>query len=421
MSQSLAGKKRRNNAVSYLFLALFFTVFFALGSIAFWSIFLKPVLNVQKAKHWPTVPCSIISSEVKTHSSSDGNTYSIEIQFNYEYKGRVYTSRTYSFSAGSSSGYKSKRAVVDKYPQGRKTQCYVNPNNPSIAVLNRGITSSIRMGLFTLIFVLVGLGGWLFIIFSLLRKNRNKSLSSGAKSGLVQHGFGTLRSIGKSAQSFTPDKYLPDYDPNVGLVVLRPSRRRWGMLLGFVVMAVFWNGIVSIFLFHMIAGFRQGRPEWFLVFFLIPFELVGLFFIGMVIHRLLALSNPRPVLRLDSSTATPGDSLDLNWEITGNVRRIRNLKMQFIGMESCRYTVGTSTYTDQDIFYEQLLVDTDNSREMLTGSVLLKIPSNAMHSLKLNHNEIKWLLKVKGEIKRWPDIDDEFPLVVLPAGMKAEM
>ena len=37
-----------------------------------------------------------------------------------------------------------------------------------------------------------------------------------------------------------------------------------------------------------------------------------------------------------------------------------------------------------------------------------------MHTFAAPHNKVVWCLKVRGEIPRWPDVDEEFPLEVLP-------
>jgi hypothetical protein len=39
-----------------------------------------------------------------------------------------------------------------------------------------------------------------------------------------------------------------------------------------------------------------------------------------------------------------------------------------------------------------------------------------MHSLQLSHNKIQWKLKLRGHIARWPDVAEEYDIVILPAG-----
>jgi hypothetical protein len=37
-----------------------------------------------------------------------------------------------------------------------------------------------------------------------------------------------------------------------------------------------------------------------------------------------------------------------------------------------------------------------------------------MHSFDASNNKIQWYLKVKGDIKKWPDVSNEFAVTVLP-------
>lgn len=69
------------------------------------EFFLIPVLKIDEAKEWPETSCVVISSQVMSHSDSDGTTYSVDISYSYEVGGREYKSNRYGFMMGSSSGY----------------------------------------------------------------------------------------------------------------------------------------------------------------------------------------------------------------------------------------------------------------------------------------------------------------------------
>jgi hypothetical protein len=143
---------------------LFFSVFLIAGLVATWFLLLRPLARVYDARQWPATSCTVVSSEVKSHSDSDGTTYSVHIVYRYTVNGRDYQSDRYNFMGGSSSGYNSKKTVVRRYPPGKPAFCYVNPRDPSDAVLERRFTPMMLVGLFPLIFVAVGAGGmiWAF-------------------------------------------------------------------------------------------------------------------------------------------------------------------------------------------------------------------------------------------------------------------
>jgi hypothetical protein len=51
---------------------------------------------------------------------------------------------------------------------------------------------------------------------------------------------------------------------------------------------------------------------------------------------------------------------------------------------------------------------------MRSGIGTVTVPAELMHSFTGSHNKILWTIRVKGEIVHWPDIDEDFPLTVLP-------
>ncbi len=138
---------------------LFFSVFLLMGSVFTWVFLFRPIIKLISAREWSKTPCTVVSSEVKSYSDSDGTTYSIQITYRYTCNGRDYLSDRYGFMDSSSSGRKRKQAVVDQYPPGREAICYVNPTNPNDAVLNRNFTPMMLIGLFPLLFVAIGAGG----------------------------------------------------------------------------------------------------------------------------------------------------------------------------------------------------------------------------------------------------------------------
>ncbi len=77
-------------------------------------------------------------------------------------------------------------------------------------------------------------------------------------------------------------------------------------------------------------------------------------------------------------------------------------------------TRGTTTSTDTRVFAEIPVFET-TEREFLTqGNARVAVPANLMHTFEAGHNKVVWRLKVHGEIPRWPDVADDYPIVVLP-------
>ena len=369
----------------------FFGVFFLMGMAFLWIVTLRPALLILAARGWQQTPCVIVASEVKDHPGSDGTTYSVNILYAYESAGRPFRANRYHFVGGSSSGSAGKAAIVHRYPAGFKTFCFVNPRDPTDAVLNRGFTTEMCWGLLPLVFVLVGLVG---ITYSLRGPRVSGSFTWKRKPG--QTAFPNAGGASRETRA------------------LKAKASPIGKLLGTLFVACFWNGIVSVFLGQLIQSFRQHRPEWFLAIFLVPFVLIGLGLIGLVGYTFLALFNPRPRLRVTPGAVPLGGTLEVKWELSGRTRVLRQLHIFLEGREEAQYRRGTRTYHDKSVFATLDLVQTRDVLAMQSGQARLTIPPNLMHSWTAPSNKILWVIQVHGDIARWPDVKVEFPLTVLP-------
>jgi hypothetical protein len=154
---------------------------------------------------------------------------------------------------------------------------------------------------------------------------------------------------------------------------------------------------------------RHGRA-----IFLIPFVLVGLASFGFVGHFLLALANPRPRFTLTPGYPRLGDGLRLEWGFTGRAGRLAHLRIFLEGREEATYQRGTDTITEREVFSSFDLVNTGNDWEIPRGSTELTIPADTMHSFEATSNRIIWEIKVEGEVVRWPDVDQNFPIDIRP-------
>ena len=379
--------------VSPWFLVLFCGVFFAIGTAVFVPMFVLPVLQVQAAKSWMETPCTIDKSRVKPHRSDDGTTYSVDVLYTYEFNGTRHRSSRYSFETGSSSGRASKKAVVDALPEGKATVCYVDPDDPKEAVLNRELTAGTWFGLIPLVFVLVGMVGMFFSARSALRRGAEPAADA--------------------AMGMVPLREAAGAPP--GPVTLKAAGSPLGKLIGLLFFAVFWNGIVSVFVWEVVKGWSGGKPNWFLTLFLVPFVLIGLGAVGGVLYQFLALFNPRPRLVVTPGAASPGGLVQVRWEFRGSTGRIDTLAIVLEGREEARYRRGTSTYTDTEVFATLPIVEVSDRRDMVAGEGAVTLPADTMHTFKASNNKILWRLKVNGDIRMWPDVKEEFEFEVLPA------
>jgi Protein of unknown function (DUF3592) len=356
--------------------------FLLIGGVALYFLFLHPMSKVIVARSWPAVPCNIISNAVKSHSGSKGTTYSINIFYSYDFNGHPHKSNAYDFMSGSSSGYAGKQAVVSQYPSGTKAICYVNPNDPTEAVLMRGQSSMMWFALIPLVFVAIGGGGLIAVL-------RQRS--------------GNPASAGSPASSPTTTSPTPE------TLVFKPSAAPWKMFIGAIFVCLLLNGLIVLFAF-------KWRPlDAFILLPLITFGCFGLISYGSVIYYFLALFDPRPHLTIQPGAVALGDSLHVQWTLTGNVSRLKNLQLRLTGREEATKGHGKNAVTATSYFANLEIANTALQREMQRGEACLTLPVHLVPSFDAPSNKIIWTIYVLGEIPRWPDVKQEFPITILPA------
>ena len=115
--------------------------------------FLIPLRRVRSARSWRRTPCLIVSSSV-SEDATDSGLYRIVVTYQYAFAGRYHSSSRYSFSAAATAGYRGKKRVAAHLAPGTAAICYVNPDNPRDAVIERGLTWDIVVGgVFAIIFL----------------------------------------------------------------------------------------------------------------------------------------------------------------------------------------------------------------------------------------------------------------------------
>lgn len=365
---------------------LFGGVFLAIGLGVTYGTFVRPLLRQIKARGWRPVEAVVTKSAVRVHSGED-TTYSVYIAYRYEIDGRTWLGDRYRFSSGSSSGRSAKQQIVSAHPVGHKITIYVDPNDPAASVIMRDAGRALYLGLIPLVFALVGAAVLVFGIRVARGQTRGR---------VTPYARATPMAHGPRAQTFT----------HTGGHAKR--------ILGLLAAALFWNGIVSVFLRECARQWQRGGHPVFLSIFLIPFVLVGVGLVGGVIYQILRVFNPKVMLERPSCVLAPGVSTQVSFRGTGNLRRLAHLTITLRGCEHATYQRGTTSVTDTHEFFAETLLDVRDPMLMEQGSVRLALPSDAMHSFKSAHNRIVWSIAIKGEVPHWPDLAETCELDVRP-------
>jgi len=380
-------------------LAAFFGVFLLAGLGVGWLVIVGPALGALRARSWAATDCEVVSSGVETHSGDDGDTYSVEILYRYRHRGREYHSNRYHFFTGSTSGHESKARVVEGYPEGQRFTCWVDPDDPAEAVIERGLVGEIWIGLVPLVFVLVGGGGVAWAIAGGRGRRRRAARRRDA----------SLGQAGEAGKSLAP----------AGPLALHRGIGPLGRFFGILAVAAFWNGITGVFAWQVIETWRAGSPDGCLTVFILPFVAIGLLLLVSIPHQLLALANPRPHLTLEPGAVPAGGSAGLSWRFTRAAGRLRALKIEIEQSETRIVQSSNEIRSETKAAYTATVFETEDRREARSGTTRLTIPPGVDPTSDEGDRRIAWKLKVAGSIRFWPDVAQDFEIEVLPAPAEA--
>ena len=84
---------------------LFFGLFGLMGLVCTYFFLVQPAIRILLAREWAPTDCEVISSSVGRHSGSKGgSTYSVDMLYRYQFKGKEFQSSRYKFATASTSG-----------------------------------------------------------------------------------------------------------------------------------------------------------------------------------------------------------------------------------------------------------------------------------------------------------------------------
>jgi hypothetical protein len=408
-------------------MAIFGTVFLLAGLGVGWLASGTSIVHALAARGWQPARCQILSNEI-VHS---GDTSRIAVRYRYTAGGREQQAARYDFGVGSDNFSPQQKAdFIAQNPPGKEIDCFVNPADPTQAVLDRTMKWSYGFGL---IFTAMFGGTGLFVAIAAVVFGRRVAAAkragpAGSLGGAMSGA--TLSSPSPSnpfATAFTPDPghWSSPSAASVGTfsemsatdmepLVLSPAASPLMKLLMMLFFFVFWNGIIGVFTWF--AWGPQSAGGIGMKLFLIPFQSAGLFFLWGVIYQVMSLFNPRPTLTLGRGRVRLGESIALQWRVRGGASRIGTLRIVLTGHEEATYTRGSNTHTDNNEFHHTVILETNDAGRIEGGMTTMTVPAGSMHSFTADHNKIIWTLAVTGSIRLWPDMDESFDITVTSTG-----
>lgn len=192
-----------------------------------------------------------------------------------------------------------------------------------------------------------------------------------------------------------------------------------------VAVAAFWNGIVGVFVYQLLAKWNRGQPvKWIEALFLVPFVLVGLAIIAFALiagmQWFVSLLVGRVEVELSDHPLTPGGRARVHVSQAG-LFRLARVTVELVCTEEATYVAGTSKSTASREVAAHPISDPDRSPDggWLPLTAEFTVPADAMHSFDAPNNEINWTVRVAGRVLGVLPFGDVYGTCVVPAGEEA--
>lgn len=402
--------------------ALFFGVFLLLGSLSLtllWNILVVPEWRVNH--DFEEGRGVVRQVRLDERPEARGMVYRPAVRVEYQVAGQTYDDFTYDIHFHTPHAYSTDRqasaAPLDQFRPGDEIPIWYNPADPREFVVVRGYTWLLWfLLLLPVAFILIGGVGLALTIF-----HWGKSVEHRVATTQMARRLNPLKTEEADFGEFpnVPHDANITNSPGTRLKYRLPIdlSRGW-RLLGIFLACLFWNGIVTVFVILAINSHLQGRPEWLLTVFVLPFAAVGIAMIYFVIRELLVTTGVGPTqLEISAHPLRPGGKYEV-LVLQGGRLTIDAIDLLLVCDEVATYRQGTDTRTDRARVYSQPFLHREQIEVLpqmaFEDRTHVEIPAECMHSFKADHNEVQWKLIVRGDIAGWPPFERAFPVIVCP-------
>ncbi|MBN1854111.1 MAG: hypothetical protein JW829_15395 [Pirellulales bacterium] len=398
----------------------FFLIVGLIGSTYLITSFILPELRANQYCIEST--CRVLNKRLGRQVQLGELRYRPEIQIEYKVHDRTEAESTWTYDAANRYQFNQSdaEAILDQFQVGKSYRCWYDPLNPAYVVLIRYHWLPWGILIVAILFAIFG-GAGLAYSWIHSRTSPERRLSPPA-----------ARTPKESAHAHArhpkPEPITYPAVPSVDNIINSPGTQLayrlpidaypgW-RLFGIGSAAALWNAVVGLLIYHLISRFRVGLPSLLWTATLVPFVVVG---IGLIIAwiRQLLLTTSVSVTRVEveDHPFRPGETYEISLTQTGRMK-INLLEVLLICDERATYHQGTDIRRATERVFEQIVFQKDQFEigpgETHEEHFELIVPSQAMHSLSANHNEVLWALMVRGKVHHLPDFERRFPICVYP-------
>jgi hypothetical protein len=114
--------------------------FLCLGGATLICIGGKACMLAWQARGWQALPCTIGDSEIdSTYKPGHSQEFKFSVSYHYTFDNQEYHSQSATLDPDAEMDLNGVGALSNRYPNGAHATCYVNPQEPSQAVLDRSV------------------------------------------------------------------------------------------------------------------------------------------------------------------------------------------------------------------------------------------------------------------------------------------
>ncbi len=417
------------------------------GLVGIYLGFIGPWLETSKPLGWVETAGTVESSDVVPPPVGRRSIQAVEVAFRYQFTGQDYSLQQRIELAPNAASGLARHLLRSQLAPGSRVTCWLNPKNPSEARVSLRVVANQTPAWLraspSLMLMLVGLVG--------MYRSRSAASRVQPESGLeldeapkLGSGDAPLAASGsvaetgnrqgtpphrgsvqgpevwsQSASSFNPGP--ESWEETVRSRTFAPWPAQWVRL---VLVLAGIGVLIAIAVAMVPAGGFGGRvdsPDWWDFWPLrLGLAALSLFLMALCGYFLLAFFNPRPWFQVNSRNLVPGQTLEIEWRIRGRADRLQRLRFYLEGMETTFYRRGTNWAMKRQVFDRFVITEAVDADLIRAGRTSLRIPMDLIPSFDAEHNKIEWVLRLQGEIPRWPDLKESMPVLLLPPSALVE-
>ncbi|MCX5660742.1 MAG: DUF3592 domain-containing protein [Planctomycetota bacterium] len=374
-----------------------------------WGLFsFNNVVTILAARTWTPTRCTIESSAiVPSGTNRRGPVLRLAIHYTYVINGKTHGSDRYDCDADGPSGNRAKQ-ITELHPAGSETTCYVNPQDPSQAMLEREFRWIHLLDL--LVIPPLGIGG--LCLFAASRCHRELNLPRNNPPART----GTAPAPERLSSLDIAGLPAPPTSTN-GRVALSPIDSAWNLLFQVSIAIGIFGGLAAFCLCGLTLMKAPGSSGWLIAILMIPFILVILPLLIISPFFLRTCLVPQPDVFVSAGLLHPGETARLECAFTRRPSAIRKWAVDLKAREEVDYfDKDNKSRTTKNTIYSRRLTASKPKpiSTNWTETIDVAIPSGAMHSFESPRNRIVWYIEVDVTISDLRSRREEYRIVVLP-------